>query len=114
MSRKDAEKFNRYDRWPTYEVGMVTTRLASEDEVIEIAVSTWKERFPEALVLVRGSPSYSEPQFALAGPQTLINKLNVLYNEAKKVGWWDKDEDTMWKIHDEWYALIENFEARRG
>jgi len=85
---------------------MVTTRLASESEVIEIAISIWKERFPDALILVRGRKYIAEPQFALAGPQILVNELNILYNEAEKIGWWDRDGGAMWEVEDKWYALL--------
>jgi len=106
VSQKDAERFNQFDRWQSYKVGMVTTRLASESEVIEIAISIWKERFPDALILVRGRKYIAEPQFALAGPQILVNELNILYNEAEKIGWWDRDGGAMWEVEDKWYALL--------
>lgn len=96
----------------TYEKGEWSERFNSEDEIRELALKEWKKRFPDSVILLEGSSSCASVQHCLGGPRELKAKINVLFKEAEKIDWYEKDEDLMTKIDDDYMNLLKAWENK--
>ncbi len=54
LTLKEVKYLNKKDSRRTYEVGDMSERFETEDEVRERAKKVWKDLFPESLVLMEG------------------------------------------------------------
>lgn len=91
-----------------YRAGQLTSRFDSKTEAVEFARQKWREHFPEAVLLVLGSPSVLEPQFVLEGPPLLKKQINALYRKAVAIDFREQDEEKMEVIWNKWHPLVKN------
>jgi len=75
-----AKRLNRHRRddfrgedW-NYRAGMKVNGFDTEQEIIDLAIKTYKTHFPEGTVLILGDPVYAEPQKIIDGPKSAIKK----------------------------------------
>lgn len=112
MTKKEADEFNRYDKWKSYEAGNITTRINSRKEIISIAKKIWKKKFPKAKALVLGRSGIAQPQEIIDGDKKLMIENNRLFNELEKI--YKKDYNLLEKeslvkhleICNRWYKLV--------
>ena len=88
-----------------YRVGYQTIGFETEQEIIDLAIKTYKTHFPEATVLILGDPVYAEPQKIIDGPKSVIKKAEGLC--AKYEGY-RKDYRMADYICNEWDKLLES------
>lgn len=106
LSRRQAKYLSAKDgSIRTYKVGDQTERFDSVKEVIKTAKLIWSKHFPDAIVLLRGTPASADPMEALVGPATIKNAMNKLYYRAKRIGFWDTTTK-MANIAREWDSLF--------
>ncbi len=109
MSAADAARLNKAHGWKGYRAGGLSEHFDSKDQVIALAVETYKTHFPGAILLVQGNKAYAEPQPCLAGEPVLMEKINGLAAELKveegKNGNGQHESRRMREICDEYWAL---------
>ncbi len=111
MSAADATRLNKAHGWKGYRAGGLSEHFDSKEQVIALAVETYKTHFPDAILLVQGNKAYAEPQPCLAGEPALMEKINELAAELKveeakeeaKNG--NQESRRMREICDEYWAL---------
>lgn len=114
LSAAEAEEFNRIDGFSVYEEGDETWRFKSKSQLKSLAVQTYREHFPDAVFLIRGSHTVADPQFVLDGPDPWRTTLNELFAQADRLGWWDGGEkDAVREVCDEWDAVLQGGPAGR-
>src|SRR3990167_6329937 len=90
-----------------YRAGYETIGFETEQEIIDLAIKTYKTHFPEATVLILGDPVYAEPQKIIDGPKSAIKKADKLRAKYEECG-----EERNWRmsdsICDEWDKLLES------
>lgn len=108
LSTTAAAKLNRNDPSYKWEAGEETKGFDGSDAIRTLAKRKWKKLYPDADMLLEGTHGCCDPQRCLAGPPKLRNRINALYKQAKKIGWYDGGhEDEMDKLFDEfWYDVI--------
>jgi hypothetical protein len=104
LNEKEAELIS--DHWYKYHKGEMSERISSSEKVIKIALKTWKKKFPNAVILLEGSSGCGSVQKCLDGDEKLKNKINKLYEQAEKIGWYEGNEKIMTKINDKYAKLI--------
>ena len=67
-----------------YRVGYQTIGFETEQEIIDLAIKTYKTHFPDATILIRGDPVYAEPQEIIDGKKSVIVKANKLRDKYKE------------------------------
>ena len=108
-----AKRLNRHRRddfrgedW-NYRAGMKVNGFDTEQEIIDLAIKTYKTHFPEGTVLILGDPVYAEPQKIIDGPKSAIKKADKLRAKYEECG-----EERNWRmsdsICDEWDKLLES------
>lgn len=113
MTAKDAVHFNKADGFGSaWKKGMKTERFLTEGTVIDLAIETYQDHFPNAGLLIKGDPAYAEPMPILDGPDDVRAKASTLIKRSEKNNWWDGDDKTMLTICDEWDALLEDLQGR--
>ncbi len=101
LNKKDGNNYNRYKK------GALSERFDTEEQVEKIAIKTWKQHFPDANILIKGSDVYIEPQPCIDGLKVIKDKINRLYKRACKLGWFDNGNDKIVdEICDEYYHKI--------
>lgn len=106
LTKKEADQFNKYDKWKSYKAGYKTGRLRDEKEVIKFGKQMWKKLFPSAIALIRGSSSYVEPQLMLMGPKKLLKENNELWKTQVECGGWEYNPKLMQEIYQKWKKLV--------
>ena len=102
LSRAEALFLSRDWHW---EKGDTTERFCMKGELKDLAIRTWRDHFPDAIMLIEGRAWLVEPQHVLDGPAEIKRRINALAAEAEKVDYWD-DEVAMQRICDEWDAIM--------
>lgn len=109
MSAAQAARLNKAHDWKGYKAGSLSEHFESKEQLIAVAVESYKEHFPEAILLVQGSPVYAEPQPCLAGEPALMEKINRLAAELKaeeaKNGDRQQESRRMRDICDEYWSI---------
>jgi hypothetical protein len=110
LTQAQADVTNKKDRMcshlDSWKAGDVTHRMDSEEEVVQYAKEKWKELFPDAVALLRGSHCVADPQEMIDGPPELMKKANKLWKQGEKNDGWEGDQKKMQKICDAWEALF--------
>lgn len=110
LSDSDARNLNRYDRFCTYEEGVKSNRFNDREEAERLAIKVWKEHYPDAVVLVRGSSAVVDPRYVLDGPPSITRKLNAIYCKCKELGWWDGGHySEVDGLMGEWYDILSKY-----
>ena len=106
-----AKRLNKHRRddfrgedW-NYRAGMKVNGFDTEQEIIDLAIKTYKTHFPEATILILGDPVYAEPQEIIDGKKSVIVKANKLRDKYKE---YEKDYRMAKSICNEWDKLIES------
>lgn len=91
----------------TYDEGIEVEGFLTKTEIIQLALETYKDYFPNTSILVLGSHIYLEPQLVLdMKNKNKMERLNLLFKQAEEIGFWDNDEAQMQKIEDEWRSVL--------
>ena len=90
-----------------YRAGSYSQRFRGLENVRKVAIKTWHKHFPNGDILVEGNCASLDPQLCLDAEERLKNKINTLYEEAVKIGWYEGDEKRMEEISDKYLKLIE-------
>lgn len=106
LTATQAAKLGRLHDW-TYREGDRSPHFDMKEEIIELALSTYKEHFPDAYLLVLGKPCYAEPQPILDGPSNIKARINQLCERIEAIGGWEQNYREMGRICDEWETIIE-------
>jgi hypothetical protein len=108
LSAKQAKALNKKDSYATYKAGYLSDRYWSKVELIADAMKQWRDAFPEADVLIRGSCGTASIQQWLAvkpGLEEMKNAVNNLFARYEKVGGYDGDEEAANAIDKRYWAL---------
>lgn len=90
LSKSTAAKLNairrrQYPGAPEYAIfraGMEYNGFDSRDELISLALKSYKTHFPDATILILGRNSIGDPQFILDHPdKRIMEKANRIYEE---------------------------------
>ena len=103
LSKKDGVKC-------AYKAGSRSTRFLSRNSVQKEAEREWLRHFPLAVLLIAGRAACADPQQVLIGPPEMKARLNALVKRAQEIGYWDRDENAMQEIADEWDAITSQVE----
>jgi len=103
LNKQRRDEFRGED-W-NYRVGMKVNGFDTQQEIIDLAIKTYKTHFQDATILIRGDPVYAEPQEIIDGKRSVIVKANKLCNKYKE---YEKDYRMADSICDEWDKLIES------
>lgn len=109
LSEKETRELNKKDDWDSYTPGDQCGRFWNERELIAQGIALFQKVAPARAVLLRGRSSVASPQRPLAGPTTLVKRLQALYlldEAAEQRGGWERNEKDMRKIQKQWDALI--------
>ena len=90
-----------------YLAGYQTIGFETEQEIIDLAIKTYKTHFPEATILILGDLIYAGPQKIIDGPKSIVKKVDGLiakYREYEN----EKDYRMAENICNEWDKLIES------
>ena len=81
----------------------------NKQDIINLALKIYKDRFPQAEVLVLGRIAIADPQEILDGPPAFKDAVNKLYNTAESIGWYDGGhEDQMNDIYKAYIQLLKS------
>lgn len=108
LSAKQAKALNRKDGYAVYKPGDLSDRYWSKIELIADALKQWRDAFPEAEVLIRGSCGTASIQPWLAvkpGLEKMLEAVMRLYERYEKVGGYDGDEEAADAIDKRYWAL---------
>lgn len=96
-----------------YEAGDYHPGFEDKDKLIEAAKEVWLDHFPDAEILVLGSPSIAEPQLVLCGPIEVKTKINNMYLECERLNWYDgKDSSLVEEISKEFWRYMKDLGYR--
>jgi len=92
----------------TYRAGGTTTGFENEEEVVALAITTYKDHLPGAEVLIKGHQAFADPQPVLDGPPDVMELGNRLANEAEALDYWAlrKNHGRMDQLCAEWDKLM--------
>lgn len=90
----------------------------SIDDLINKAKEVWKDRFPNAVVLLDGDPSNLEPKIIIdttldeQDNAVVHQKSKELYDKCEAISWWDykKNDDLMEAYTDEFDNLLKEYD----
>lgn len=86
LTSVDAERLNKKDNVDTFEAGDAKWRFDTEEEIIDIALATYKQHFPEADTLILGRSVYRAPQKILDMPsQETMQRANAIFEAYEKI-----------------------------
>lgn len=109
LTESGAAKLNRNDRDQTYvwKEGHSVIRFEDEESLIAVAIEEWKDRFPDAVLLLLGSNCVADPQPILdCTDDDLRARLEPLYERARELDWWESGDPEMDEVADEWWAIL--------
>lgn len=111
LSAKDAEELNETDEDEHFKWGEgdESSRFMSDRSIIDAALATWKEHFPEGRLLIMGDRGTLDPQLILDGPAELMEVANEIYEEFETYHGWDCDEEDVpivQELTNRWRKLI--------
>lgn len=111
LTHVDADKLNDYDRndvFESYNAGDECTRFDTEQEIIDSAIEIIKKDYPQVdLLLARDGASISVNEVYWGKDQKVVDRINELYKEADKLGYYSgKDDDRMEELDDEFEKLV--------
>ena len=90
LSKRQAIELNKKDGCTHYCEGRETERFDSKDEIIELAISSYKAIMPNAKALVLGRISVCDPKLVLDAPKGIMERCNKIYLAYKKIPWIEK------------------------
>ena len=108
LTREDAKRLEEGDPCPTnpYKAGETSSRFFSKAALLKAAIACWKTHFPNARFLIEGDPSTIEPQWILDGPEDVRVRVNALFEECERLGWWDgPDEEQVRRLSNQWEGI---------
>lgn len=110
LTAQDAEKLNKGedDHFGAYKEGDDTQRFDTLRELRELAIKTFREKYPDAIFLFEDKGCSSDPCKVLIGPESIIEECNEIHAEAERIGFWGYDEDKMEKLADRWDELMKS------
>lgn len=116
LTAAEALEMNKQrDGW-VWRPGQNYPGFASEAAVISEALSVWKEAFPEAEILLLGTPTNRNPKVVLDGSDYLQTQSAYLAAECEKLYAGDRIEPSDWtryeRLCNEFAKLIAPFEVR--
>lgn len=110
LSERRATRINRdikhnspgdYDLMKVYP-GQFYGGFYSEEEIIRLAKREWRDRFPEAEMLVLGDRSSAEPQLVLEGPKKDKETINRWFEKCEYLNW-DYDNPLVEEITEDFW-----------
>lgn len=105
LTAKQAKALNKKDGVSgCYKPGNMTERFDTAEDIQQIAIETFKELVPHAIVLTCGRSAVVAPQLVLVGPKGYKAKVNKLAERYKELDW-DTDGKELQAICDEFDAL---------
>ena len=111
ISRSEAIELNKSEgtAYSQYRPGQLTTRFNSEAEVLEYAISIFRDKvqkkYPEIKFLVLGNTAIIDPQPIIVGDDSAdVARVNELAARAEKIHYWDSEKE-MGEIAKEWEKL---------
>jgi len=118
LNKQEAEKLSLKDRfalesWMAYKEGQETGRFDSRKKAIKHGIKRFRQLANENDILLLGSFSCGDPQEVLICPEPYKTWLNAVYKTAKRIGFWDKDEDAMSRVYDEWKKIMKEYQGWR-
>ena len=95
-----------------YRAGQMFNGFDTREEIIALAVKTYREHFSKTTILVLGDRAVAEPCPVLDGPDGVKVTAQKLYDENEKIhaqSWWDKRKNRkrMDELCKEWDRLME-------
>jgi len=106
IDAEEAEKLNDEDEWRSYEEGDESGRYYSKEDVIADARRVWKERFPDADILILGDHGTAQPQEVLEGPDGIKGPINDFYQQMEDLDFdWDAYPTEMEAIEEAWNEI---------
>lgn len=111
LSASDAKKLNKENRERgdldfRWSPGDSCSQFFDRESLIEAALRTITEQYPQVTWLFEGNHCVVDPQPVLMGDEPLKTELNKLVAEAEANGWWGGDEEVMEDISDRWQAAL--------
>ena len=114
MSSAQAKRFSKKDSHD-WEKGDITGRFETRDAVMDVAVTIYKDSFPNSKALVLGNYSSVEPKRVLDAPKEIMEEANKIWEEYDKLEWIHKfgfyelspeDEKRAVEMSDRFYAVL--------
>ncbi len=111
LTAAEARRLTKQDHRPgdhnfVWKAGMKTERFFNKEEVIALALATYKTHCPAATCLQLGGSGIYEPYPILDGPKEFMDAVNVLAAEKEACGDWDTNPEAMQRITEAWEALV--------
>ena len=73
-----------------YKKGALISNFETSEEIIQLAIRTYKQHFPEATILIKGAAMISQPQLILDCPdEVFMRDGNHIFHKCEELGWWD-------------------------
>lgn len=115
LTRREAIAYNKVERRikPNgtfiYREGQKTRGFTSENDIIELAIETYKKHFPNAEILLLGERGYHEPCRVLDAPESFKREMNALNAEAESFGRYVGNPKRMNTIYSRYDTLMEEW-----
>jgi hypothetical protein len=114
LSSREARELNKVAKatgFPIeYKAGDKYTGFLDKQEIVDLALETWKEQFLDGTILIKGDHAVAEPQEILVGPEDLKEAVNSLVEQAKDLDW-DSNRLQMTEICLQWDILMKPYEV---
>lgn len=98
------------DEFHAYEEGDTSSRFLSEEALYAAAKAQWRKECPEADALMVSHHYTLDPALVLDGDPNMVITLNMLYNRAVELDFWEKKEHEaeMKIVYNNWKAIVEH------
>jgi len=111
ISRAEAIELNKAEgtAYSQYRAGQLTVRFSSEEQLLEYAADTFRNKvqkqYPNVKYLILGSTGIIDPQPIIVGDGSAdVATVNELAERAEKIGFWESEKE-MKKIAKKWEKL---------
>ena len=111
MTQRQAVALGKKDDWHHYKAGSMTSRFDTKEEVETTAILTFKDKFPNASVLLKGHWAAHEPKKCLSADDLeLMDNLNKVFIEYDKIKYRDTEEywNLVDPLADKFYTILKN------
>lgn len=110
LSRKEAKYLNDkngvYGAYKlSWRAGDMVNMFNEKESIVRVAIKEYKQHFPDAVVLLRGTPACVDPQEILDAPKFFVDAGTKLVEQAKSFGGWD-NEKKMNRVCEAWERLL--------
>jgi hypothetical protein len=94
LSRKEARRRNKAENTSIWMAGAKCNGFTSKDELYKVAAATYKQHFPDAVILLLNVAGDCGPMRALDGPPGFIEEANRICDRCEELDWYE----TRWGV----------------